>query len=450
MTPTEGGSGHPRGADPIDRLVASTRRRLALFTLALVTGLLLAVGLTTALVATRLMHETIQSALEDAIATAARDTSEPSERRVSTGADTFVLLLDGTGDPLSGTGTIPLAGLPDKDAVGTVARSGSRDVRDVTAGGEHVRLLTVPVSIAATDEQPAVEGFAQAVYRLTLHERQENLLLWTIGIASALGILGAGVVTLLVTRRALGPIRAAFATERRFVAAASHELRTPVAIVRASAEIMEREDLVNDEGRPMVADIIAEADRMGLLVTDLLTLASAEAGALHVDRHPLELVAWLSGVANRAETMVTSAGLNLVTNLPAGRQVVVDADDDRLSQVLLILVDNAIEHSPSGGTITISLTVSGGRATIAVLDQGPGVPLPDRERIFEPFARLPGRRRTRSGSGLGLAIARQLTSRHGADLAVDDAPGGGARFTVRMPLALAGVTASPRPGTSRA
>jgi signal transduction histidine kinase len=97
--------------------------------------------------------------------------------------------------------------------------------------------------------------------------------------------------------------------------------------------------------------------------------------------------------------------------------------------------------------ITLALTVSGGRATIAVLDQGPGVPLPDRERIFEPFARLPGRRRTRSGSGLGLAIARQLASRHGADLAVDDAPGGGARFTVKMPLAPAGIAPAPARGT---
>jgi signal transduction histidine kinase len=264
------------------------------------------------------------------------------------------------------------------------------------------------------------------------------------------GILGAGVVTVLVTRRALQPIRAAFTTERRFVAAASHELRTPVAIVRASAEILERERLVADDGRPLVADIVAEADRMGLLVTDLLTLASAEAGALAVERRSLELVGWLDGLSRRVESMADPAGLTVRTAWPEGRSVVVEADEDRLAQLLLILVDNAIEHSPPGGTLRLELGVGGGRAAIAVSDQGTGVPEADRERIFEPFARLPGRRRTTSGSGLGLAIARQLAMRHGADLVVDDAPGGGARFTLRLPLSTTGASAQAVPGAHQA
>ena len=148
--------------------------------------------------------------------------------------------------------------------------------------------------------------------------------------------------------------------------------------------------------------------------------------------------------------MADPAGLTVVTTLPQGRAVVVEADEDRLSQLLLILVDNAIEHSPPGGTVTLELGVSGSKATLAVSDQGPGVPAAERERIFEPFARLPGRRRTSSGSGLGLAIARQLAVRHGADLVVDDAPGGGARFSLRLALAPSGVATQALPGTGRA
>ncbi len=121
---------------------------------------------------------------------------------------------------------------------------------------------------------------------LTLHEQQESQLLWTIAIVSLAGLAGAALVTLLVTRRALVPIRAAFATERRFVAAASHELRTPVAIVRASAEILDREHLVAADGQPFVADIVSETDRLGRLVGDLLALASAEAGAVDVELRP--------------------------------------------------------------------------------------------------------------------------------------------------------------------
>jgi len=452
LTAAPGSSaGRPAGKDPIDQLVSRARWRLAIFTLLLVTALLVSVGIVTAVVATRQMHETIDTALDHAIKMALvrrdEEDNEGTGRRIPSGWETFVTLLDATGDPLPGQ-VVPLAGLPDKDAVSaaTVGGVGGMDRREAIFDGASVRLLTRAVTIPGQEEAPAVEGFAQAVYRMTLHDTQESILLWTITIVSVLGLIGAGLVTTLVTRRALGPIRSAFATERRFVAAASHELRTPVAIVRASAEIMERESLVNDEGRPLVADIISEADRMGLLVTDLLTLASAEAGALRVERRPMELVRWLDGVVSRAETMAGAAGLALVADLPAGRNVIVDADEDRLSQVLLILVDNAIQHSPTGSTITVRLSVTGNRATVGVLDQGPGVPAADRERIFEPFARLPGRRRTSSGSGLGLAIARQLAVRHGAELAVDDAPGGGARFTVRLPIVSGPAAASASAG----
>jgi signal transduction histidine kinase len=390
-------------------------------------------GAVTALVGTRLMHQTIDRALEAAVAGAALGDEEDSDRRRDA-RDTFVLLLDAAGTPLPGSGIAPLDGLPERSALGAAASAG-RDLREGTYGGEHVRLLTVPMTFHGHDDDERIEGFAQAGVRLRIHDQQEQLLLLAIAVTSALGILGAALVTLLVTRRAMAPIRTAFATERRFVAAASHELRTPVAIVRASAEILEREGLVTGDGGPLVADIVAESDRMGLLVADLLTLAKAEAGALPLERRPMDLVRWITRLAHRAETMAASAGLGLDTRLPAARSVVVDADEDRLSQLVLILVDNAVEHSPAGGTVTLELATSGGTAMIGVRDEGPGIPEEERQRIFEPFARLSGRRRTGSGSGLGLAIARQLAGRHGAQLVVDDAPGGGARFTVRLPLA---------------
>jgi two-component system, OmpR family, sensor histidine kinase CiaH len=429
-----------QGTDPIDRLVTRTGRRLALFMLVLVTALLVVVGVTTGLVATRLMDQNVERALEAAVASSLRASEESDEGSAPSSTDTFVLLLDQDGRAVRVASGAALREMPDRAAIAAAAASG-RDLRDGTYGGVHARLLTLPATIPGHDDQRTLVGFAQAGYRLELHEEQEQQVWWTIAIVSALGIVGAGVITLLVTRRALGPVRAAFATERRFVAAASHELRTPVAIVRASAEILQREELIADEGRPLVSDIVAEADRMGLLVADLLSLASAEAGAIRVELRPVELVGWLGGLARRAESMAAGAGLSVVTELPAGRTVVVEADEDRLSQLILILVDNAVQHSPPGGAITLGVGAGGGKATIAVRDQGPGIAAADRERIFEPFARLPGKRRSRSGSGLGLAIARQLASRHGGELWVDDAPGGGARFTVRLPLAPAGTVA---------
>ena len=280
--------------------------------------------------------------------------------------------------------------------------------------------------------------FLQAGFVLTLHEEQERELLLAIAIVGFLGILGAALVTLVVTSRALAPIREAFATERRFVAAASHELRTPAAVIRASAEILEREGLVEVAGRPLVEDIVSETDRMGRLVGDLLALASAEAGAISLDPRPLEVTGWFGDLARRTGSIVESRGLVLRTTRGTHPgPVVISADRERLDQLLLILVDNAIQHSPPGGVVTLGLSVDRLRraVTVTVSDQGAGIAPQDRERIFEPFTRLPGRRPAQRGSGLGLAIARQLAERHGAALTVGGEVGDGATFQLRLPLA---------------
>jgi signal transduction histidine kinase len=266
-----------------------------------------------------------------------------------------------------------------------------------------------------------------------------------------MGIAGAGLVTLLVTQRALKPIRQAFDAERRFVAAASHELRTPVAIIRASAEVLQREGHTTPEGETLVADIVTETDRLGRLVGDLLALASAEAGAVTIDARPTELGAWLDDTARLIGPMIRSRGLRLVAEFEAAEGAVVMADPERLTQVLLVLIDNAVAHSPAGGTIHLAAARDGSRVVaISVTDEGPGVPPALREAIFEPFARSPGDTRRTEGSGLGLAIARQLATRQGATLVAIDPPPReagtvpGACFVLRLPIASAGPVASGR------
>ena len=111
-------------------------------------------------------------------------------------------------------------------------------------------------------------------------------------------------------------------------------------------------------------------------------------------------------------------------------------DANRLVQLLLVLVDNAFGHSPPGGRVTVvAAPITGRTASVSVDDEGPGVPVEAREAIFEPFARLPGSRtRADAGSGLGLAIARRLAELHGGTLVATDAPGGGARFILSLPV----------------
>ena len=284
-------------------------------------------------------------------------------------------------------------------------------------------------------------GVLQSGFVLQLHDDQTALILRTIIIASLLGLLGAALVTLIVTRRALAPIRAAFAAERRFVAAASHELRTPVAVVRASAEILQREDLVKPEGRRLVDDVISESDRLGRLVGDLLALASAEAGQISVSLSVFDVRAMVDELGQRVAGIAKDRDVRVVVvqegaTLPGERELLVAADQDRMVQLLMIFIDNAIDHSPPAGVVSVVVRPIGEgtrrRVAIDVLDQGPGVPAADRERIFEPFAKVGGRRRTTGTTGLGLAIARILAARQSATLSVLDAPGGGACFSVSL------------------
>jgi len=204
-------------------------------------------------------------------------------------------------------------------------------------------------------------------------------------------------------------------------------------LLAAGAEVLQREGLVREGGVPLADDIVAEADRLGRLVEDLLTLAAADARGLTVALAPVDLAALARETARNAAALAANRGVSI--SVDAERPVAVVGDHDRLIQLALILIDNAITHSPRGGVVTVAAATSGRRATLVVSDQGPGVPEADRARIFEPFTRLPAGRQERTpGAGLGLAIGARIAEAHGGGIAVDDAPGGCARFTLALPV----------------
>ena len=444
--------------DPHGRLLARTRLRLAVVILALVSALVIAIGAVTAFTAIRALDDDVDRALTSATdAFLARGdaliptppaggggessdgSDEPTERPPAS-SDTFFLVLDASGAVVSNPSGIPLDGLPDAAAVTSASASG-RDLRTVEAGGIAVRLLTEPVV-----HDGATTGYVQVGYVLTLHDRQSRTLVLTVVLVCGLGLLGAAFVTVVVVNRALVPIRAAFETERRFVADASHEIRTPAAIIRASAEVLDREGLVTEAGRPLVADVVSEADRLGRLVDDLLALDASDRGALSLDRRVVDLRVLARDTTTRARPLAAERGVTLA-GPDEGSPIAVDVDPDRLVQSLLVLLDNAMRHSPAGGSVTVAAERAGGHAVLSVADEGPGIPRDARERVFEPFARLPGVAGAKgSGSGLGLAIARRIVELHGGTLAVDDAPGGGARFILALPAARGASSAGVRPG----
>jgi signal transduction histidine kinase len=438
--------------DPAEALLRRTRTRLALLTLATVTTLVVIVGVTTAVTAITLMRESVDRALLLAAADQLvlhqllDGESEGGSGSALGEADTFVMLATADGRLRSSTRNTKLSGLPDRAAI--AAAEQGQDFRDSRYGSTDVRLLTMRVAgdvKSSDDSETGDDGdasssplYLQAGMNMALQHRLERQLLLAIVVIGALGILGAMIVTLVVTQRALVPIREAFATERRFVAAASHELQTPVAIIRASAEILERERLVAGDGATLVDDIIGETDRLGRLVSDLLALASAEAGAISLHPEVIDLEAWFADLARRAAAIAEASGASFTTSQDHVSGLAVTADRDRLDQLVLILVDNAIKHSPPGGSVQLSLLDQrrSGTAVIQVSDEGPGIPAEELERIFEPFVRVPGTRRATGGTGLGLAIARQLAVRQGGELTVASSPGAGAIFSLSLRLSI--------------
>jgi signal transduction histidine kinase len=430
--------------DPTARLLAATRRRLIVVTLGLIALLVVGIGAATAVVGLRVLDADVDRALAASVdgALAALGGELPQAQEESDAdesapfsSDTFLLYLDPAGQVVRNPGRVALAGLPDAPAVTASAASG-RDLRTVLAGGTSVRLLTVPIhpSDEGASGLTAPIGYIQGGFVLTLHDAQSRSLIDAIVLVAGIGLLGAAIVTLLVTGDALGPIRRSFDAQRRFVADASHELRTPAALIRANAEVLEREGLVADDGRPLAGDIVAESDRLARLVGDLLQLASSDATGLVLERKPVDLAPVAADTVRQVAALAAERGVLVRSEDPSGGPSLVSGDRDRLVQLLVILLDNAIDHAPDGTTVTVAIERAGPRIELSVADQGPGIPPSERARIFEPFTRLPGVRRERAGgTGLGLAIARRIASAHDGTIRVDDAPGGGARFVVALP-----------------
>jgi two-component system sensor histidine kinase BaeS len=240
----------------------------------------------------------------------------------------------------------------------------------------------------------------------------------------------------LVTRRVLAPIAAAATRERGMVAKASHELRTPASVILSSAEILEREGLVKPAGRDLLRGIAEESQRLGRLSADLLTLVKDRAGepGQQLTLTPGDVAEVARTAAERATIMAAGSDRAVTTEIE-NRALSAAIDADRLLQLLLNLVENAIRHSPPGGTITIGAVARDGSVELWVDDEGLGIPEEERELVFDPFYRSPRDRSSRDGgSGLGLAIARSIVVAHGGSLTAESSPSGGARLVARIPL----------------
>jgi two-component system OmpR family sensor kinase len=220
---------------------------------------------------------------------------------------------------------------------------------------------------------------------------------------------------------------------RRFIADASHELRTPLTSVRGLAEygLQQGDAASRDELLRLMGLIARESGRMGGLVDDLLLLARFDAGR-PLDRQPVDLASVAAEAVQQARLVAPGRPITLEAPEP----VIVNADAERLRQVIDNLIGNAVQHTPAGTPVTVTAVSEPGAGRLTVADQGPGMTPEQASRVFERFYRTDGARtRARGGTGLGLAIAESLAAAHGGELTVDTQPGCGAAFHLRLPQA---------------
>ncbi len=221
-----------------------------------------------------------------------------------------------------------------------------------------------------------------------------------------------------------------FVAQQRFLADVSHELRTPLTVIKGNADLMRRMKSVDEESLASIKD---EADRLTRLVGDLLLLTQAESGKLPLDFKPVELDTLLLDISKEMHILAGGRVQLKVTEID---QIQVNGDRDRLKQVMLNLVSNAIKYTPQDGEIFLSLGKVGGQARLIVRDTGPGIPADDLPHIFERFYRAQkSRTRSKSGGfGLGLSIANWIITRHGGRIEVDSSEGQGTTFCIYLPL----------------
>lgn len=231
-----------------------------------------------------------------------------------------------------------------------------------------------------------------------------------------------------------------FARQRRFVADAAHELRTPVAAIRSMTDIvLERETPVErEEYVSVLRDINTEAERLGHLISDLLVLARSDENEVAFEHEPVRLDQLARDVISTMEILATEKGIRL--EVQADEPVRVTGDEVRLIQVMMNLMDNAINYTNDGGTIRITVQAEQENARLMVSDTGSGIAPEHLPHIFERFYRVdPARSRTAGGTGLGLAIVDWIVRAHQGSIAVESQVGKGTTFTVTLPLAKSGI-----------
>jgi signal transduction histidine kinase len=258
-----------------------------------------------------------------------------------------------------------------------------------------------------------------------------RLLLGVGGVA----LLGAGVGGLFLSNRALAPARLSWANQQRFIADAAHELRTPLTLLRADAEVLLRgRERLDEEDAALLEDIVAEAQHMSNLASNLLTLARLDSGTIHREHEVVSLAALAQEGARRVEAFAGQHGVTVEVENSGDAYII--GDPLLLEQAMLALLDNAIKYNRQGGRVIAQTGERDGKAFLEVRDTGIGIAAEHLPHLGERFYRVDkARSREAGGTGLGLSIAQRVARTHGGELTLSSVPEQGTVVTLALPPA---------------
>jgi len=344
----------------------------------------------------------------------------------------FYAISNADGQILSSSPYLDSEALPSTATLVKTVDNGDTFTDTKSSKGEPQRVYVFPVTVSGGGG--ALVQIGRSIEPEEAALSQLRIILLAVLAASIVPAVAGGY---LLSGRALRPIKTAMESQRIFIADASHELRTPVAVVRTNAELLKRHfepDTAQTAGSDQVAldDILSESDRLGRMVDQMLTLAEADAGQRTVLTAEVSLNELVDQVTRSMRSLAEAREISL--NAQLNSDISLSGDPSRLRELLTVLLDNAVKYTDAGGRVDVSVRKEHRKAIITVSDNGPGIPSEALPHVFDRFYRVDeARSRESGGTGLGLAIARHIVEAHSGTIDVESKIREGTVVTVQLP-----------------
>lgn len=279
---------------------------------------------------------------------------------------------------------------------------------------------------------PKDQGIVSMIILYPLNSMKHEILLQRLAFfgTAFLAILALSIFSWFFTGKMIAPLEENRQAQTEFIAAASHELRSPLAVILSGISAMKKAEPA--EQAHFLSVIEKEGTRMSLLVNDMLSLSNADNHSWKMHPVPCELDTLVLDTYEKYEPLMQEHHMNFSVKLPEEELPLCSCDPERISQVLGILLDNAISYVPEHGKIRITLTQNAKGFCLSVIDNGPGIPDSAKTSVFRRFYRTDSARNNKQHFGLGLCIAYEIITLHQGTITVQDTPGGGSTFLISL------------------